>query len=328
MAKLLPRARRRLPAGGQRGRGGQHDVRLRRRRPAVADLHLLARLQPDARGPLVHDRRRAARRLRRRHARAAPASATSRPSRRTSSSPAAGLGHGNTHAIVLAPATPQEMLDLTMLAFELAFEYRNPVIVLADGYLGQMTGQVRAARARSSSPGCRPGPSAGDAAHRGNLISSIHLARGGARGPQPAADREVRADRASASSAPSSSCCDDAEVLLVACNTPARMAKGAVQRAARARASRPASSGRRRSGRSRSALLLPLLARAAPAGRGRGERRAARGRAAARPEPRRGRTSRAVESLQRYGGVLPQRAGDRRRASCGEPPRGAQEVPA
>ncbi len=39
-----------------------------------------------------------------------------------------GLGHGNTHAIVLAPSTPQEMLDFTMLAFDLAFKYRNPVV--------------------------------------------------------------------------------------------------------------------------------------------------------------------------------------------------------
>ena len=52
-----------------------------------------------------------------------------------------GLGHGNTHAIVLAPSTPQEMLDLTMLSFELAFKYRNPVVILGDGYLGQMTGR-------------------------------------------------------------------------------------------------------------------------------------------------------------------------------------------
>ena len=37
-----------------------------------------------------------------------------------------GLGHGNTHAIVLAPTSPQEMLDLTMEAFELSFKYRNP----------------------------------------------------------------------------------------------------------------------------------------------------------------------------------------------------------
>src|SRR6476659_4206767 len=34
-----------------------------------------------------------------------------------------GLGHGNTHAIVLAPSTPQEMLDLTQLSFDLAFKY-------------------------------------------------------------------------------------------------------------------------------------------------------------------------------------------------------------
>ena len=53
-----------------------------------------------------------------------------------------GLGHGNTHALVFAPSTPQEMLDMTMRAFDLAFKYRNPVIVLGDGYLGQMTGRV------------------------------------------------------------------------------------------------------------------------------------------------------------------------------------------
>jgi pyruvate/2-oxoacid:ferredoxin oxidoreductase alpha subunit/NAD-dependent dihydropyrimidine dehydrogenase PreA subunit len=57
-----------------------------------------------------------------------------------------GLGHGNTHAVVLAPATTQEMLDLTMLAFDLSFEYRSPVIVLCDGYLGQMTGRVELPR--------------------------------------------------------------------------------------------------------------------------------------------------------------------------------------
>src|SRR5208283_2688730 len=46
-----------------------------------------------------------------------------------------GLGHGNTHCNVLAPSTPQEMLDLGMLAFELSFKYRNPVVLVADGYL-------------------------------------------------------------------------------------------------------------------------------------------------------------------------------------------------
>ena len=48
-----------------------------------------------------------------------------------------GGGHGDYRVINLAPASVQEMLDLTMLAFELADKYRNPVVVLADGFLGQ-----------------------------------------------------------------------------------------------------------------------------------------------------------------------------------------------
>src|SRR5512135_1507575 len=49
-----------------------------------------------------------------------------------------GGGHGCYHNIVVAPASVQEMCDLTKLAFELADRYRNPVVVLADGALGQM----------------------------------------------------------------------------------------------------------------------------------------------------------------------------------------------
>ncbi|MDD5727642.1 MAG: 3-methyl-2-oxobutanoate dehydrogenase subunit beta, partial [Victivallales bacterium] len=49
-----------------------------------------------------------------------------------------GGGHGNYRCIVLAPASVQEMCDLTMLAFELADKYRIPVYVLADGVIGQM----------------------------------------------------------------------------------------------------------------------------------------------------------------------------------------------
>jgi 2-oxoglutarate ferredoxin oxidoreductase subunit alpha len=48
-----------------------------------------------------------------------------------------GGGHGDYSLICLAPSTVQEMMDLTMLAFELADKYRNPVIVMADGFLGQ-----------------------------------------------------------------------------------------------------------------------------------------------------------------------------------------------
>lgn len=49
-----------------------------------------------------------------------------------------GGGHGGYHIIVLAPASVQEMYDLTMLAFDLADIYRTPAMVLADSVIGQM----------------------------------------------------------------------------------------------------------------------------------------------------------------------------------------------
>jgi len=49
-----------------------------------------------------------------------------------------GGGHGDYHVIVLGPSTVPEAGELTMLAFELADQYRTPVIILADGLLGQM----------------------------------------------------------------------------------------------------------------------------------------------------------------------------------------------
>jgi pyruvate/2-oxoacid:ferredoxin oxidoreductase alpha subunit len=138
-----------------------------------------------------------------------------------------GLGHGNTQAIVLAPSSPQEMLDLTRLAFELSLAYRNPAIVVADGYLGQVTGRVELPRTYTQ-PGLPPWAVWGDAAHRRNLVSSIHLSEQELEAHnrrlvakyEEMARREQRAELFR---------CDDADVLLVACNTPARMAKGAVE---------------------------------------------------------------------------------------------------
>src|ERR1035438_7854791 len=49
-----------------------------------------------------------------------------------------GGGHGCYKNIVLAPDSCQEMADLTALAFELADKYRNPAVVMADGFIGQM----------------------------------------------------------------------------------------------------------------------------------------------------------------------------------------------
>jgi 2-oxoglutarate/2-oxoacid ferredoxin oxidoreductase subunit alpha len=53
-----------------------------------------------------------------------------------------GGGHGDYHPIVLAPASVQEMADFVGLSFELAFKYRNPVIMLSDGAIGQMMEKV------------------------------------------------------------------------------------------------------------------------------------------------------------------------------------------
>jgi 2-oxoglutarate ferredoxin oxidoreductase subunit alpha len=49
-----------------------------------------------------------------------------------------GGGHGDYHSIVLAPASVQEAIDLTVLSFDLAEKYRSIVVVIADGNIGQM----------------------------------------------------------------------------------------------------------------------------------------------------------------------------------------------
>jgi len=53
-----------------------------------------------------------------------------------------GGGHGDYKLIVLAPASVQEMCDHVKLAFELAFKYRNPAMILSDGAIGQMMEKV------------------------------------------------------------------------------------------------------------------------------------------------------------------------------------------
>lgn len=53
-----------------------------------------------------------------------------------------GGGHGDYHMIVLAPSSVQEMADFVSLGFDLAFKYRNPVLMLSDGVIGQMMEKV------------------------------------------------------------------------------------------------------------------------------------------------------------------------------------------
>lgn len=85
-----------------------------------------------------------------------------------------GGGHGNYKNLVVAPASVQEMADLTILAFELADRYRNPAVVLADGFVGQMMEPLDLAT-RETLLFPKPWAVNGTAETRRNLISSIHL---------------------------------------------------------------------------------------------------------------------------------------------------------
>ncbi|MGA8110690.1 MAG: 3-methyl-2-oxobutanoate dehydrogenase subunit VorB [Acidobacteriaceae bacterium] len=85
-----------------------------------------------------------------------------------------GGGHGNYRTLVLAPHSVQEMADLTALAFELADRYRNPVVLMADGFIGQMMEPVEFPET-AIEPKTPKWAVAGTAESRRNLISSIFL---------------------------------------------------------------------------------------------------------------------------------------------------------
>jgi pyruvate/2-oxoacid:ferredoxin oxidoreductase alpha subunit len=85
-----------------------------------------------------------------------------------------GGGHGNYRTIVLAPHSVQEMADLTALAFELADRYRNPVVLMADGFIGQMMEPVEFPQ-QAIEPKMPQWAVAGTAQTRCNLITSLHL---------------------------------------------------------------------------------------------------------------------------------------------------------
>jgi pyruvate/2-oxoacid:ferredoxin oxidoreductase alpha subunit len=85
-----------------------------------------------------------------------------------------GGGHGCYRNIVLAPSSVQEMATLTMLAFDLADKYRNPAVLLADGFVGQMMEPLDLKLIEAVLPD-KPWAVKGTAETRQNLITSIHL---------------------------------------------------------------------------------------------------------------------------------------------------------
>jgi len=139
-----------------------------------------------------------------------------------------GGGHGDYRVLVLAPSTVQEAADLTMEAFDLADKYRNPVMVLGDGLIGQMMEPVEFKR--RIEPEELPEKSwATTGAYRRapNIVNSLYLRAEdleqhnldlGAK--YRAMDSEVRHDLYRTD--------DDLDVLIVAYGTVARIARTSI----------------------------------------------------------------------------------------------------
>jgi 2-oxoglutarate/2-oxoacid ferredoxin oxidoreductase subunit alpha len=87
-----------------------------------------------------------------------------------------GGGHGDYHLIVLAPASVQEMADFVFLGFELADKYRNPVMMLSDGAIGQMMEKVVFNKDRKVKDVEKPWATVGKTPDRSrNIITSLFI---------------------------------------------------------------------------------------------------------------------------------------------------------
>lgn len=140
-----------------------------------------------------------------------------------------GGGHGDYHLIVLAPASVQEMADFVDLGFELAFKYRNPVMMLSDGAIGQMMEKVWLSPPKERSTEVPAWATTGKPdTRKRNIITSLELDpnRQEAFNLKLVAkyneirEKEVRYEEYH---------CEDAEYLLVAYGTSARVCQKAVQ---------------------------------------------------------------------------------------------------
>ncbi|MCL5959388.1 MAG: 3-methyl-2-oxobutanoate dehydrogenase subunit VorB [Chloroflexi bacterium] len=85
-----------------------------------------------------------------------------------------GGGHGDYHSIVLAPASVQEAMDFTAQAFDLADKYRNPVMVLADGLIGQVMEPVELKEYQPLVP-VKPWAVSGAEDRERNVIKTLYL---------------------------------------------------------------------------------------------------------------------------------------------------------
>ena len=139
-----------------------------------------------------------------------------------------GGGHGDYHLLVLAPHTVQEAVSLTMESFDLADKYRNPVMILGDGYMGQMMEPVEFEKRTQVSLPMKGWALTGAKGRPPNLIKSLYLDPEALEEHnlkingkvQEMIKEEVRVENYLV---------EDAEVIIVAFGTVARIAKTAIK---------------------------------------------------------------------------------------------------
>lgn len=142
-----------------------------------------------------------------------------------------GGGHGDYHMVVLAPASVQEMADLVMDGFDIADRYRNPVMVLGDGMLGQMMEPVEFQEKdilQPQKPWATTGNRDGEARR---IINSLFI------DPQGLEEHVLKLYKkyeAMKENETRVECynCENAEIIIVAYGTTARIAKNVIQLAA------------------------------------------------------------------------------------------------
>jgi 2-oxoglutarate ferredoxin oxidoreductase subunit alpha len=142
-----------------------------------------------------------------------------------------GGGHGDYHMIVLAPSTVPEAAGLTMLAFDLADLYRTPVMILADGLLGQMLEPVELPDPidPASLPG-KPWATTGAAGRDPNIILSFDLGPENLKRMNEALQAKYREIRAREIRYEETDVAD-ADLVIAAYGSTARIAKSALRMA-------------------------------------------------------------------------------------------------
>ena len=139
-------------------------------------------------------------------------------------------GHGDYHSLVFAPSCVQEAYDQMFLAFDLADKYRNPVIILSDGMLGQMMEPLEVTSHKSQVKSYKkPWALTGCKNRRPNLIRSLYLKEGVLEKLNLTLQKKYKVIQ-QREQRYESLLLNDARVILVAYGTMARIAKSAVRR--------------------------------------------------------------------------------------------------